>query len=238
VGGANFSKSVVHLNYNFVNARVFGKPVQCLVDTGAGKNCVSEQFLNVLHKKMNPLQSGDLLSLLAADGRTVKVSGKINLPLQIGGMTLNIDFCVLPNLNQQIVLGMEMLHDTHAQLNFADGYMTLFDDPTAVKLISAVPNDNLALLTKQIRLKPMTETLVPVRLSRPYTGLDETVMLEQLAPIESQKYGVARVLVKLKPRESATAIKIINPTNKLIKLPKNTAVAKLEAVEQKRIDDK
>ena len=82
-----------------------GKEVIGLLDSGAsvsilGKDCIS--FINSIKMKIQPYKS----NVKTADGNNQVIIGRVNIPVTYKNSTENILFYLVPNLDQEIYLGI------------------------------------------------------------------------------------------------------------------------------------
>ena len=73
-------------------------------------------------------------ALVSASGEILNVSGKADIPVKIGGMTINLQVLILSRLTSKFILGTDSLTKCKASINFASGMLSLFDDTVVVPL--------------------------------------------------------------------------------------------------------
>ena len=201
-----------------------------LVDTGAGSSVISERLIRKLGMKIKPLDKNDLSVLSTADGNLIKVKGKVCLSIKLNGLTVPYDFLVVPAITEDLILGIDFLSHTKAEINCSDRTVTFFNDMVSVNILNG-RNTTVALITNDCVLPPRSETVVEVTLSHPWIG--DLALIEPLPPRFKQKYSVSRLISK--PNLGKTCCKILNPTNIPLKLHKNLAIAKIEEVQAENI---
>jgi len=115
-------------NLMYVNTYVNGRKVSTLLDTGASKNYMSEEFCNSklvkqLDAKFKPAQ----IKVNTADNSQMISIGIVSLPITIQRKSCVVDFVVLPKLSHSVILGLQfctehrVIIDTHHRtIRFAE----------------------------------------------------------------------------------------------------------------------
>ena len=91
-----------------------------LVDTGATFSILKNQY-----KTLCTMSSATDLALTAANGTTINVYGKINVPIDLGGSLFNYDFYVA-DVTQNI-LGVDFLQYFNAEIQLATKQLIIGD---------------------------------------------------------------------------------------------------------------
>ena len=109
----------------FITLKKKSKYLACLIDSGAGANCLTERLVKTLNLKTVALTSTKTVTL--ADGKTTLAASKCipNLVMEIpalGNMKIRQTFYVLPSLtnDQDVILGCPWLDDDKVSLHFGD----------------------------------------------------------------------------------------------------------------------
>ena len=112
----------------YVNTYVNGRKVSTLLDTGASKNYMSEEFFNSklvrqLGAKFKPAQ----IKVNTADNSQMISIGIVSLPMTIKRKSCVVDFVVLTKLSHSVILGLQfctefrVIIDTHNRtIRFAE----------------------------------------------------------------------------------------------------------------------
>lgn len=97
-----------------------------LLDTGAEKSCVSYQFLSKLPDfSPNKIKPSPFVCTLANKG-TVSTLGVIDLPVYIRNSRYRIELLVLPELNHDIIIGIDFMQKHGAHIRFFGSTSKLF----------------------------------------------------------------------------------------------------------------
>ena len=111
---------------NMVKIRVLGTHFHALIDTGAGVSAISQDTFCKLQKiRSINVDKSKTSHIQLADGSLVKTQGNVTLQIKIDQGTYEENFCILPELGQDIILGMPFLTKYSAKLNFSQKCMIL-----------------------------------------------------------------------------------------------------------------
>ena len=80
-----------------------------MIDTGAVRCLITERLAYKLPFEIDPLREGDTTMLVTANGKLMHVKGTIEVPLIINGLTFVHRFLIMPNLTQDLILGLDFL---------------------------------------------------------------------------------------------------------------------------------
>ena len=110
------ARQVLEASFGLIaDARVGGTPVRALVDTGATINLIRSDVYGRL-TAAPALQYN--LSLETADGRAVKVDGWVTTNLELGSIYDDIEALVVPELKDEVILGMRSLKEYECSMDF------------------------------------------------------------------------------------------------------------------------
>ena len=111
-----------------VTAQLNGQDIKLLVDTGAGRSVIDEQFTRDVYKGELPkLQKSTLINVKTVSGEELPVLGKIEVILGIAGGKYPCELQVVKNLTYEAVLGRDFLRANGAVINLRQGTLH-FDD--------------------------------------------------------------------------------------------------------------
>ena len=222
---------------NLIKIALNGKETLTLVDTGASRSVLSEECRRQIGAPLQPLQSGEISKLFAADGRVVNIQGKIDCDVNINGLSIPFKFLIVNQLTQKAIIGQDFLQHTKAKIDYADNTVTFYDDMVGANLLNNFKNmKNIVRISKTCRIPAKTEALIQgFSTKNTFRGnrVNQSFLLESLSKQPTQDYLIARTLTI--PRNSQVVCRIINNTNKTIRFYANQAVAKLEAIKDEDI---
>ena len=185
---------VYNVSHNAVVLRVNNKSVKALIDSGASRSFISENFLSTLGIPFSALKTSDMSSLVAASGHPLPIVGTILLNVNIQCLSIPTTFHVLRNLLIKCVLGVNFLQDSGALLNCAKKTLSLYDGLVCAQLISNFDRDSILLLSKSVIIPPRSETYVPVRVHGKYVG--KRLITESWPPLKNRMIIAANALIE------------------------------------------
>lgn len=138
---------------------------------------------------------------------------------------------VLNKLHHSLILGVDFLHNTQANLNFFTNTVELTDNPGISCITKLDTKAGIARTKKAITIPQRSEMLISVVVSRQQNGSE--VLLEPLQSLGSQNLSGAKCLVQVK--NGRAFFKLLNPTHKDIFLRTNREVAKVSCIQNSNI---
>ena len=146
--------------YNFISIKIGHVGVRALIDTGAFHSCVSISLLKRLKLQSRIIPVSQHKRLFTADGKAMKVLGTVELTLDIQEVQIPVTFCVLSCLQHDMILGINFLDETKANINMDSHILTLYNDLVGINLIS--DTDVIVRTTDAVLIPPRSEALIPV----------------------------------------------------------------------------
>ena len=206
-------------NGNFVLLKVKHKTVRTLIDTGAHFSCVSLSLLKRLHLESDVVPAADYKKLYTADGKAMKVFGTILLSVNIQGLIVPFTFHVLEHLTHNLILGINFLSHTKANIDMASRSVTFYDDLVGLSLTNT--NETLLRTVDAVLIPPKSEALIPVSVP-PHFGRGLAI-IEPTVNLHTKHLALAKAIVC--PKQNNTVCKLLNPTNASIFLRRRSTVA-------------
>ena len=204
------------------------KTFQALLDTGAGRSLLSYSMLTKLGLKHTPLTASDPFQLHLADGSEIRPLGTVEVSLKINGLTIPYQFLVLPKLAYNMILGLDFMNATQAQIDFGKRMLMLCDNLTAVPLVpttEAVMRFNL--YPRRAALVPArSEALIPVR--TPSKFKNHLSLVEPVNTNKNKSIFCARSISYV--NNKSTMCKIINLSNTPVWISPRMAIAMVNPV--------
>lgn len=106
------------INTNEILIKVKNRTVRALIDTGAGRSIISENFFHQLGLKYEIGTEYFPKNLIVADGRLIPVKGKVGITIKVNGLNMSFEFLVLRNLQHPVILGTDFLDYHKADIDF------------------------------------------------------------------------------------------------------------------------
>ncbi len=111
----------------YLTAKLGGKEVQFLVDSGSNRNLLSEEVFKVLPVGVREGLKPTSLTLLAANDQEINVMGQIMLEMDFQGQTIRETFIVAHMGPLEGILGMRFLQSANAYMGFREGVLCCGD---------------------------------------------------------------------------------------------------------------
>ena len=200
--------------------------VFALVDSGASRSAISKTLMERLKLKPTPLSAGESRHMLSANGSMLRILGTVDLMVDLAGVITYSEFYVLDStLIHDCFLGVPFLTETDARPEFGDRAISFFKRSVHMNLLPVSERGKhcVALLTNVV-FPARTETLVPVRSAACFNDVD--CLIESLPASNSAVLIPARALVT--PRNGRTFCRVINPSDKDVRLRRNFRLAQLQ----------
>ena len=145
--------------------------------------------------------------MFTADGRPMPMRGAIQLTINIQEFQIPVSFCVFSQLQFDVILGMQFLKETKANIDLESQVLTLYGDLVGANLLDN--NQTLVRTTDAFLIPPKSECLVPVIVPPEFgPGL---AIIEPSVKLHKLQLALARTIVS--PLNNRTVCKIMNPTN-------------------------
>lgn len=97
----------------YLKVRVFGREITALLDSGASQTFLGEKGLWILEKFPTHLKTASGRFVETADSNRHKVKGFVDLPISLKGRTEDLSVCVVPSLQQSLILGIDFWERMH-----------------------------------------------------------------------------------------------------------------------------
>jgi len=107
----------------YISCKIEGEEVQLLVDTGATVNVLTKEIVDLIIKRNPKVAVFSICGVRISNavGKQIcKATKQILCECQIGTETIYAGFIQVENLNEKGILGADLLHQYHAQVNFDD----------------------------------------------------------------------------------------------------------------------
>jgi len=194
-------------NHNLVSVKIKHLNTNALLDTGAFYSCVSLSFLKRLKLVSHIISASHHKRLFTADGKSMHVLGTIQLTLDIQDFEIPVTFYVLSRLQFDVILGMQFLEQTKANIDMESQILTLYGDLVGTNLLNNT--QTIVRTTVALLIPPKSECLVPVMVPPEFgPGL---AIIEPSVKLHKLQLALAKSIVS--PINKRTVCKIMNPTN-------------------------
>ena len=99
--------TVDHTKSAVITAQLAQEQCKVLIDTGAARCCIREDYYNKLSNA--PLALLKNVRIRSATGRDLQTLGRTVCPIEVGGRQYNVEFIVCRNLRRPAILGLDFL---------------------------------------------------------------------------------------------------------------------------------
>ena len=127
-----------------------------MVDSGAFKSCISLDCAQRMRLRISPLHKNDPKRLSAADGHALICVGTIDLTLTIQGLKIPQTFLVVKDLNFKMILGLDFLNATRANIDFNHNTLSICDDLVIEPLLPSKKPNNILHVANNCTIHQLT----------------------------------------------------------------------------------
>jgi len=178
--------------------------------------------------QINPISTGHLQRLAAADGRPLKRLGTVDLTLTIQGLKIPFTFNIVRNLSYQIILGLDFMTNTRAYVDFGDNTLSICDDLVVEHLLPHKLSTSVIRPTSKIVIPPLSEAIIPVNSD---AKCDGHYLLEALPLPSRARVSLAHAVISISHHKSQCTL--LNSTNAPVSLSKHTVLASVTSITDK-----
>ena len=196
------------------------------MDTGSNISIVRPDILSGASRELvRPVNS----CLRTVTGEQAPIHGRGQLQLGIGSLVVPQELWVA-DIHDECILGLDFLQAHSCQVNLKEGSLIIGEEEVPLKKTKATmePSCYKAVLTEGVRLPPLAETVVPVRLE----GAGPNYCWRLLEQTEAAKLVdnllVARTLVDLQMKQ--VPLRVMNLSNQQQIIGKGTELACCENI--------
>lgn len=210
------------LQSNFINVEINSQTVRTLVDSGSSLCCIKKSLYQQMYPEMTNIKPSKYSFVKGISGKLIEVGGSVDLKITIGGRTCSHAFHIIEDIHHSLIIGIDFLKQHKCTLNFAKSQFETESGDCLISFISPF-KIGLARLTKSITIEPMSECLVPVRLSKIENG--GVALVETVSSLSDKEVGLARTLVK--SNNGRAICRILNPFPSTKHIKAGTVIGKL-----------
>ena len=223
------------LQGNFVNVSILGKNVNTLVDTGSSLSCIEKSLLDSLDQDFVIYGSSEYTKVKGIGGHLINISGTATLPLQIGDCLFYQKFHIFDKILHPLLLGMDFLKANKCNLNFENKSLDTDTGIPVINFLTEQPSysTGLARPSKQTVIQPLSETLVPIKISR--LRHQETTLFEPAGLLTRKKLAGAKAIINVK--KGRGFCRILNPLPSPVTLKPSNVIGKLSPIDSNTIKE-
>ena len=222
--------SISALSEHHVHGTIEGVPVDLLVDTGAAVTVMNSTVWDEVSRKQptKTLQATQR-GLIGVQGKPLDVRGVAELTIQLCAEEFPTQVMVVDSLSSGAILGRDFLRVNNCLIDMEDNVLQFKRRGFALSLTSGERNQiaRIAVTLKQPLHVPGSSEIDTMGVV-PVIAESHTWILER--PAERSAGMVARAVVT--PQNRNVPVRICNPREEKITIPKGTTIAILEPIEE------
>ena len=204
-----------------------GPEVEALIDTGASISAVSQDVFDQIKVKAGQERAGEILDdITAVNGESMAITGCYELQMRVRGRNITGTFFVLPNLQQQMIVGVDIINDVGINYFGKEKKVTVDPDPDDdeseifVRKRTVIPANCSAAVKVKVPYESKLRTEGPV-----------------IAAISSRRSPVAGADAVVNMSRKGTAmVRIDNLLDVDLVLPRGLRVGRVEAVDLEKCE--
>ena len=225
------SNTEYEYHQNLIPVTVKGRNTLAIINTGADISCISLKFAQKCNMRVikNNMKTIDVY---ATGGRKLGVLGKATVNLGLGDINMTYIFYVVKQLNRRVLLEIDFLRTTGCNIDLQNNCISFHVGKTVLPLQTLKSTMSLLKSLEHISLPPRTEALISVKLTNKAAERfhSKRALIEPFITAGQRGICVAKALVN-KPDTNKLLCRVLNPFNKLCKIPRNYIVETLTSVE-------
>ena len=150
--------------HNMLRAKFAHLKTQCLVDTGASINVISDKFLSQIPSKLVTKLPTKITTIYGVGEYTTTVKCMVRLDFEINGSKFTENFYALPN-GYNIILGLPFITHNNALLDISNAEISL--NGTTFQLYTPARRSTIAKTVHNEIIEPYTVSEIKIKLSKP-----------------------------------------------------------------------
>jgi O-acetyl-ADP-ribose deacetylase (regulator of RNase III)/transposase InsO family protein len=217
---------------NLISAYVNSVPTSVLIDTGATETMLSNKIfqLPVRKHKINPNGTEPVVQpepckLISANGSPLQVLGSVEVDIKLNGVIIPFSLIIVDDLAFDVILGMPFLQATRAVIDVSTNTLSIYDGLTSIPMTTRGTKVDAVFTVSNVKIPPRSEAVFPVAST---IHRDGNYLIESDIQSECRSLAVARTLIN--PARGKLMCRVLNATDRPIRLRANTPIGMLSAV--------
>lgn len=229
------SKPNVNLTVTFTRnvllLELFERKTPALIDSGASVSCIQKSVIDKLMQKQNlKIYQTRYLEVTGVGGEHHSVTGAVQLPVKISGVTFEQEFLVIKELHHPLILGLDFMTKNRCAIDFHYNVLSIMSAEISVALTRDSKFGYARCIKPEI-VPANSEVTVNVRISGDHKN--ETLLLDPAENLQGTNIVGARCLVTTK--NSKALMRLANPTDEDIYLSPKGILANVHLVENSEV---
>lgn len=208
----------------YMTCLVEGVKCAALVDTGANRNFVSQEWLKQasIQTVIRPCDRGTRSCVMFANGQQAQNLGMVTLGVRAGQGCFHADFMVLTGLVDDVTLGVEFLVGNEAVIDVPQMRCTLQGVPVDIRVHAAEPRLCQVVVRSRMVVPAQSEVCVPVQMECGFErNLGAVGLVEDW--VGNERLRVARSIQC--PREQLFVVRVANFEDEEVELHPGSTIA-------------
>jgi hypothetical protein len=175
------------------------------------------------------MQQSETPLITIISGATVRVKGKTNIPITVGGITLDTELYIIKRIKNPLILGLQFLQDANAKITFYNSQLLLQHRLSMVQLNHvSVPNTRYLKTAQITSLPPYSETDIKVTLPTDRGSQRNAIAKPSTIYLGHKQLIGCHCLIANIPK--TTIYRVCNPTDTTISIPIYSKIAEYEPI--------
>ncbi|MES9881971.1 MAG: reverse transcriptase domain-containing protein, partial [Sedimenticola sp.] len=206
--------------------------ISALVDTGASVSILNyKAYKRSKVFKKAPLQNTTIHNIKGVNGVKSSVLGKVEISVKIANVLIPHEFLVVKDIQYELILGIDFMKSTKAEISFNDGYFSIYDDFARVPLQTYQEHEPSVLYytTESINISP--ESISVITLHSKTKQEHKMVLLNPVNKLFNIYNAIGAKTIS-STNNNVCYFQIMNPTENEIHIPAKTIIASAEKIDE------
>ena len=204
----------------FVPALVNGRPINCLVDTGATLIIISTKVWETLGCSNLTLSTFDQV-ISTASGSPIEVTGRTRVQLKVADCSSYVDV-IIANIDNELILGLDFMKLMDCQIDV--GQETMVVQGNAIKLDSlGYVGCSRVIAKEMVQIPPRSEAIIQGRMVESTLGNGRLCIIEPSDKF--LKKGNALVAKTLAYSQNTVPLRLMNISDEMCSIYPGTNIA-------------
>jgi hypothetical protein len=156
----------------------------------------------------------------------MKVIASVDADVKLNGIIIPFSFVIIEGLAYDAILGMNFLNTTHSVIDLTTNTLSIYKGLTSIPMTRRITTADVVYTVANVSIPPRSEAIIPVAASIKRQG---NYIIEHDLQSKCRALAIARSLVD--PSQSNLQCRVLNPTDKTIRLRTRTSIGTLAAVD-------
>ena len=202
----------------FTTGKVEDRRINWLIDTGCTVTIISTKVFEKIHPDERPELQPYEKNLLSADDSLIKVQGQTKFNIQLGEKLIQHP-CLVANISNEGLLGMDFLQTHHMVIDFSTNKITCEGEVLIARCREGQNHACRVMVAEHVTIPPESRTIIQAQTKKPLAS--GTWLIEPLSHTPGHKpVIVGKTLVST--CGTKMPVELMNPTDEEVTLYKYT----------------